>query len=303
MSTKIALVKTRDRAAGISRAVGLLADDPEVSGLAGKDVLLKPNFNTADPYPASTHNDTLKHLVATLRELGARGITIGERSGPPKTSDVLKEKGIYGLAKELDVGLINFEELSPEDWVRVKPPGSRWLRGVRVARPVMDAERVVCTCCLKTHKYGGVFTMSLKLSVGITHKGDMAELHSSFMAMRKMIADINHAYTPSLILLDGIDVFTDGGPMSGTLKQADVILAGTDRVAVDAVGLAVLKHLGSNSDVMETPIFKQEQIARAVELGLGVKGPGEIEIVTSDPESESYAEKLREILKEAQAGG
>lgn len=111
-----------------------------------------------------------------------------------------------------------------------------------------------------------------------------------------MIAEINQAYTPSLILLDGIEAFVDGGPAKGVKKRADVILAGTDRIAIDAVGLAVLKEVGSNNAIMEKKIFEHEQIARAVEIGLGIKGPGGIEIITGDEESRRYAERLREIL-------
>jgi uncharacterized protein (DUF362 family) len=111
-----------------------------------------------------------------------------------------------------------------------------------------------------------------------------------------MIAEINQAYNPSLILLDGIEAFVDGGPDHGTKKRADVILAGTDRIAIDAVGLSILKNLGSNKDIMKRKIFKQDQIERAVELGLGVSGPKEIEIITGDEDSRRYAGKLTEIL-------
>jgi len=44
------------------------------------------------------------------------------------------------------------------------------------------------------------------------------------------------------------------------------------------------------------PIFEQAQIARAIELDLGVKSPAEIEIVTGDPESKVYAKEISEIL-------
>ncbi len=114
--------------------------------------------------------------------------------------------------------------------------------------------------------------------------------------MRKMIAELNQAYTPSLILMDGIEAFVDGGPMSGTKKRGDVIVAGTDRIAIDAVGLAILKDLGSNKSIMEKKIFEQEQIGRAVELGLGVSKPEDIEILTDDDESKKYAERLMKIL-------
>ena len=290
--TKLSLIKTSDRQSGVKRAIDLLNINPAKD----KNVLLKPNFNTADAFPGSTHNDTLINLIQHLKRMGAKSITIGERSGPPDTADVMKDKGIYDICKKLDVGLINFEELPSDQWVKIKPKESHWNNGFYVAKPVIDSECIISTCCLKTHGYGGVFTMSLKLSVGVTHKKNMTELHTSFRSMRKMIAEINQAYNPSLILLDAIEAFTDGGPAKGTRKRADVIIAGTDRIAIDAVGLSILKELKSNKVIMEGKIFEQEQIARAVELGLGVSKPEDIEIVADDEEGRSYAERLREIL-------
>jgi uncharacterized protein (DUF362 family) len=292
MKSRVALVKGQDRSAAIGRALDMLGVNP----VAGRKVLIKPNFNTADPFPASTHNDTLVLLIEKLRKMGAGELTIGERCGPPDTAEVIREKGIDLLCKEHGVKLVNFEELPESQWTRMKPEKSLWQDGFDVARPVLDAECVVTTCCLKTHRYGGVFTMSLKLSVGITHKKNMGELHGSTKNMRKMIAEINQVYEPSLILLDGMEVFTDGGPMHGELKRADIIIAGTDRIAIDAVGLAVLKELGANRQIMQTRIFDQEQIARAVELGLGVSRPENIGLLADDTPSRRYAEKLQDIL-------
>ena len=289
---RVSLVRTRDRAGGIKRSVDLLKINP----IEGKDVLLKPNFNTADPVPGSTHNDTLSGLILHLQTMGATSITLGERSGPPDTADVMKQKGVYELCRKHNVSIINFEDLPETEWIRIQPKGSHWRNGVLVARPVVESACVVTTCCLKTHGYGGVFTMSLKLSVGMTNKKNMTELHSSILSMRKMIAEINTAYYPSLIVMDGIDAFVDKGPSQGPVKQGNVILAGTDRIAIDAVGLAVLKELGSNKAVMDKKIFEQEQISRAVELGLGVSRPEDIEIVADDEAGRLYAERLRGIL-------
>jgi uncharacterized protein (DUF362 family) len=96
--------------------------------------------------------------------------------------------------------------------------------------------------------------------------------------------------------MDGIEIFVDGGPMTGKKVTAGVVVVGTDRIAIDAVGLAVLKHHGSNSAIMSKRIFEQEQVARAVELGLGVKTADRIELVTGDAESRDYADKLKKIL-------
>jgi hypothetical protein len=46
-------------------------------------------------------------------------------------------------------------------------------------------------------------------------------------------------------------------------------------------------------------IFEQEQIARAVELNLGARGPAEIELVAAaDAESRALASRLERILAE-----
>jgi len=290
-TTKVALIKTNDRSQGIAAALKLLSfPSPK-----GKKVLIKPNFNTADPTPGSTHNDTLRQLVLEMKARGASSLTIGDSCGPGNTKQVMEKKGIPALASELGFDVINFEELPADGWKQFNPAGSHWKDGFSVARPVTDAEYLLWTCCLKTHGYGGVHSLSLKLAVGVTNKNIRMQMHQS-PDMRKMIAEIHQAFTPQVIVMDGVDIFVDGGPMNGKLVNAGVIVAGTDRIAIDAVGLAVLKNHGSNSAIMDTKIFAQEQVARAVELGLGVKSADQIEIVTADAASKEYAGKLKEIL-------
>jgi uncharacterized protein (DUF362 family) len=284
-------VRTSDRKRGVAKALELL----DVRGVAGKRVVLKPNFNSADEAPASTHNDTLTQIVAELRERGARSITLGESSGPPQTRGVMEKKGIFDLAHDHRFDIIDFETIADSDWVSFAPAGTHWPAGFALPRLVVDSEYTVTTCCLKTHGSGGVFTMSLKLAVGLTPKTIRRTMHSS-PDMRRMIAELNTGYRPDLIVLDGVAAFTDGGPSRGELKAANVMIAGVDRVAVDAVGLAMLKLLGSNEAIMSRPIFGQEQMARAVELRLGAAGPDAIDIVTPDADSRACAEALRAIL-------
>ncbi len=292
-TAKVALVKTQDRAKGVPAAMRLIEFAPP----KGKKVLIKPNFNTADPTPGSTHNDTLRQLVMEMKARGASKITIGERSGPPQTKSVIETKGIPAMSQELGFDIINFEELPADGWVHFNPPGNHWQNGFDVARPITEAEYLLWTCCLKTHGSGGIHSMSIKLAVGTTNKSLMRELHGARQThMRRMIAEIHQAFKPQLIVMDGVDVFVDGGPSNGKLVTAGVIIAGTDRIAVDAVGLAVLKQLGSNDAIMSKKIFEQEQLQRAVELGLGVGSPDQIEIVTGDADSRAYADTLKGIL-------
>ncbi|MDH3291282.1 MAG: DUF362 domain-containing protein [Gemmatimonadota bacterium] len=288
--TAVALIRTSDRKDGVRRAMALL--DPE--GIAGRAVNLKPNFNTADPAPAGTHNDTLAQIVTELKERGARDVIVGESSFPP-TKNVMEAKGVFDLASDMGFGIVNYDEIPDNEWLHFKPSGTHWPDGFHLPRHVVESEYNVSTCCLKTHGSGGVFTMSMKLSVGLTPKRIRRGMHRS-PDMRRMIAELNQGYAPKLIIMDGVEAFTDGGPSRGQLAQANVMIAGTDRVAVDAVGLAVLKELGANEAIMGTPIFQQEQMARAVEVRLGIQGPNEIELVSDDEAGTAYAAKLEGIL-------
>jgi uncharacterized protein (DUF362 family) len=144
--------------------------------------------------------------------------------------------------------------------------------------------------------------LSLKLNVGVVptsrHGYDyMRELHGS-PHQQKLIAEINAPFRPDLIVLDGIDAFVDGGPMTGKRAKGEVFLASTDRVAVDAVGVAVLKSLGSNAQIMRPKVFEQPQLARAVELGLGVSSAKEIDVFAADDQSREYRDRIDEILRD-----
>lgn len=295
---RLAFVKTSDRAEGVRRAIDLLG----INLVAGKHVFLKPNFNSSDPAPGSTHPEVLVALVKVLKEMGATEITVGDRSGMGDTRRVMDRIGVFGLADELGFETIVFDELQAEDWVMIQPPGSHWENGFPFARPCLEAEALVQTCCLKTHRFGGHFTMSLKNSVGMVAKklprddhDFMQELHFS-SNQRRMIAEINAAYAPALIVLDGIEAFISGGPDKGERASPEVVLAGTDRIAIDAVGIALLRYFGCKSEVARGKIFQQEQIARAVDLGLGVDHPEKIEFLTADTDSAAYSEKIKEVL-------
>src|SRR5512137_394195 len=83
-ASKVALVKTTDRAKGVAAAMKLVA----APSPKAKKVFIKPNFNTADPAPGSTDNATLRALVMEMKAQGAAKVTVGDRSGPPPTKSV-----------------------------------------------------------------------------------------------------------------------------------------------------------------------------------------------------------------------
>jgi uncharacterized protein (DUF362 family) len=144
--------------------------------------------------------------------------------------------------------------------------------------------------------------LSLKNSVGLAAEyvpnedyDYMRELHSS-PHQRRMIAEINLAYKPNIVIMDAIEAFVNGGPEKGKKVNPNAVLAGNDRVAIDTVGVAILRHFGTTEEVSQGRIFEQQQIARAAELGIGAKSANQIELVPLDGESRKFAEPIARII-------
>jgi uncharacterized protein (DUF362 family) len=291
--TNIAVVSTNNRVYGVDKTLELLGVNP----VKDKNVIFKPNFNTADPPPASSSMETIKQLLIKIKEMGAKSITVAERSGPADTSKTFELKGLYKLADELDFKIVDLTTVPDQDYVLKNPEGCNWKDGFLFAKIYDEAECVVETCCLKTHMFGGHFTLSLKNAVGLVNKKYMGELHSS-KEQRKMIAEINSVYKSDLIIMDGLVSFVDRGPMVGTLKEANVFVAGTDKVAIDMVGVALLRILGTTLEVTKGSIIEQEQIKRAVELGIGISSPEDIEFLTDSEDSKELVAQIKEKLVE-----
>ncbi|OFW56680.1 MAG: hypothetical protein A2133_06070 [Actinobacteria bacterium RBG_16_64_13] len=97
--------------------------------LSGKSVALKANFNSADPFPASTHPDTLRAIVTLLQEAGAREITLAERSGMGDTRDNLERLGIFALSEKLGFKVVVLDEEPEDRWAHIGRGGTHWLRG------------------------------------------------------------------------------------------------------------------------------------------------------------------------------
>jgi uncharacterized protein (DUF362 family) len=241
--------------------------------------------------------------VEGLQDAGAAEIVLAERSGMGNTRHVLEDRGVFKLASDLGFKAVVLDEVPAEGWTEIGSDGLHWLRGFKIAKVFTEAQRVVQTCCLKTHRFGGQITMSLKNSVGLVAKGDpsgvydyMIELHTSPF-QRLMIAEINRFYNVDLVIMDASEAFINGGPEQGELVRPNLILASNDRVALDAVGVALLRSYGSTPEVMRGRIFDLEQISRAAELGVGVRATSDIRLISLDSESEKAATTLQETLR------
>ena len=241
--------------AAIVQALSALGPDT-LADLAGRRVLVKANFNSPHRYPASSAPDFLTALIEVLQHAGD---SCGLRWAPAER--VAGKLGMPQLAAKLGVEWVNFDA---GPWNDI-PVSGRHFPIVRIAAAAQDAERIVYSCCVKTHRLAG-FSASLKHAVGFLPPAQRHAVHAGDIARR--IAEINLAVKPHLILADVRKCFIAGGPALGWVRRPGLILASTDRVALDVAAVNMLKGFRSFNHLKKHPC-DEPQIREAVALGIG----------------------------------
>jgi uncharacterized protein (DUF362 family) len=301
--SELALARKQDRETALKTAASLLGR----IDFGGKDLYLKGSYNSPDPFPATTHAETLTTVVALLREFDCGNITLVERSGMGLTRDVWGKLGVTSLAKQLGLRLLALEDLPADQWRREDLPGSNWKMGIEVPVFLDPDAYVVQICNLKTHRFGGIFSASLKNSIGLMARDGkvnpgynyMRELHAS-PQQGAMIAEVNLAYQPKLIFMDAMQVFTRGGPDAGEIATPEVVMASADRLAIDAAGVALLRlqHETPGQLLSLRPVYGQDQLKRGAELNLGARSSSDIRYLTADTASAMLASQLDAIIQD-----
>lgn len=237
----------------------------------GDKVLVKPNFNSDDPYPASTEPTFLRATVELLLEAGAK-VIIGESAGAiwRPTGKVFQHLKLYELASSIGVELIAFDD-KPNDWVRIPVEGD-YLHSLTMPRLAYEADRLVYLPCLKTHQLAA-FSGSLKLAFGFVHPGERRSFHLSHR--QEKLAEVNLCWQPDLVVMDGRKAFVTGGPQRGTIVEPGVILASGDIIAIDVEAIKILLTYKATNQLTSDP-WQLPQIATAVKHGLSAGKDGYI---------------------------
>ncbi len=231
---------------------------------SGDRVLLKPNFNTADPFPASTDLAFLKAVVGLVYRAGAGEVIIGDCSTMAvKTRQVMEKLGIFDIEKEILPApkILVFDE---EKWVKKKIPKTRYLKSVSLAEILDKVDKLILLPCLKTH-FLAQFTGSLKIAVGFIKPIERLRLHTGHL--NEKIAEVNSIIEPDFIIMDGRKCFIAKGPSEGELANPGLILASESRTAIDIEGIKIIQSFKGNSLAgLQPEDFLQ--IKRAIELGI-----------------------------------
>ena len=270
-------VVAREKAKGdirlaVGQAISLMGNLQQAIS-KGDRVLVKPNFNSPNPFPASTDPSFPQVVIELILEAGAK-VTIGESAGAVwrPTRKVFNQLGIPELARKLGVELIAFDD-RPNDWVQIKVNGD-YLSKVIMPRSAYEADKMVYLPCMKTHTLGA-FTGAIKLAFGFVAPGQRRSFHLGHL--QEKLADVNLCWQPDLIVMDGRKAFVSGGPNRGQVVEPGLVLASGDLIAIDIEAMKVLLDYRASNKIPANP-WELAQIAAALKHGLGA-GEGKYIVV------------------------
>ncbi|MGB9927043.1 MAG: DUF362 domain-containing protein [Methanosarcina sp.] len=252
----------------------------------GSTVLIRPNANTADLPPGSTNPEVLRGAIREARKCNPARIIVAEKSMTSlNTEQVMKRLGLWQVAEvEGTDEILTFDKMKRK---HVEPAGAySWPYGFDVPEFLEAVDYTIALPVIKTH-WTATFTMGLKSQISITSDRDRRQLphgQNWDTVFGNMIAESNLVYRPDFYISDATKCFVTDGPNIGTLREPGLVLATSDVIANDAVGLALLKTLGTIPKIQSQSIWELPQLKRAVELKLGVQNKEEITIKSTDVE-------------------
>lgn len=229
---RVAIVKGTSPVETTVKALETIGSDVDRVLCEKWPILIKPNYiNSKHPSTGiTTDGRVIEGIVKFLRERKIEEIIIGEGSGFADTFQAFKVAGVDAVAERWGVKLV---DLNKDEFVEVNPRNPLSLKKVRVAKTALEST-IISVPKLKPHRIATV-TLSLKnmmgalASKGSMHRGNLSE----------NIVDLASVLRPSVSVVDGI-IAGEGHEESGKPIEMNLVIAGTDPVAVDAVGSAVM---------------------------------------------------------------
>ena len=272
-NSKVAIVKGERSHEPVFKALDLI---DYKSALAGKDkVLIKVNFITDKTWETGATTDPLvvEAIIIKLKEIPVP-ITVAESDATiTNANKAFVKTGMKEMCQRNGIDFLNLRYV--KDRVKIPIPQGETLNNITVPRLVAESA-IVSAAKLKTHTATGV-TLGMKNMFGLLPDKFKAKYHAK--GISKVIVDINSVLKPALTVIDGFVGMEGKGPVDGTPVKMDVIIAGKNVVATDAVGCRVMgidphsiKHLCraqekalGNIDNIEVVGEKIEDVARMFE--------------------------------------
>jgi uncharacterized protein (DUF362 family) len=260
---KVAIVKGAEPISMTRQAFTLINADDVLH--PDDRVLIKPNCVVPKPPTTGTTTDArvVEGVIAFAKACGVSHITIAE-GGNPGTDRAFEVTGLREIADRHDVPLIN---INTDDAVPIEIPTAQALRQVMVSRTVLESTCIVNVPKLKIHHMTQV-TLSIKNLMGVIVGNRGAIMHPH---IDTKLVDLARVIRPALNIVDGL-IGAEMDETYGRPVPVGVVIAGTDMVAVDTVGAAVMGVVPSTV----------RHLQLATEQGLGIGEIAKIEVCGED---------------------
>lgn len=227
-----------DTKAAIKPSLNEILDRPCFQDV--RRVLIKPNLVNGSPAHSGVTTDLklVSSLVEILRAQGISEISVGD-STIEGTAEVFEALGVYNL-KKLGVRVVNFDK---DEWITVESPLGLALKRFRIAREVLESDLIISAAKMKTHAETGV-TLSIKNCLGMISSKDRQAAHRT--DIDEAIVDVYSYLKKNKKVISVVDAMwaLEGrrGPIAGDPVKMDLVVAGTDPLAVDAVCVDVMGY-------------------------------------------------------------
>lgn len=253
---------TTDLLKGIQKALEPLGG-MKAFAKAGEKVFLKPNFNTSDPFPASSDLNFLRAVITLVSGQKPREMILGDSptlfGNSKKFFEEINAKSLEPEFSSLKVVLLNDEK-----WIKKEIPKGEHLKHASIPKILTEVDKTIYLPCLKTHAFAQ-YTGAIKLSVGILKPNERVAMHTGHL--QEKIAELSSLIKPDLVIMDARKCFINHGPSEGTVREPNLILASTSRIAIDIEGIKIIQSYPGNSLADLIP-EELPQIKRARELGI-----------------------------------
>jgi uncharacterized protein (DUF362 family) len=230
----------------------------------GDVVWVKPNigWDRTPEQAANSNPDLIATLVRMCLNAGAKVVKIGDN--PVDKADMTyKASGIPAAVADLGAKVIMLDRSRFKE-AAIK--GEK-LASAPIYPEILDCDLVINAAIVKHHKRAEV-TACMKNYMGVVENRPV--FHQDIPAY---VTDITRFMRPRLCVLDAIRILKANGPKGGNLADVvvkNIVAAGTDIVALDALGMEImgLKTLASVTAGEKAGLGKANYKAIAKELSV-----------------------------------
>lgn len=253
----------------------------------GRTVLISPNY--AVPIPpgsgAVTNPEVVLAVIEAALEAGAGKVIVAESAiCGLNAGEIMAKLGLTEVFTRAGAEVLNLDAKGIEK-VTLAVPGASLLEELQVLKPALECDLLVSVPVMKTHIYAGV-SLGMKNLKGtlpdaqkkLFHRVGVETKSDEPFELDRCIAEMMSVHHPGLTIIDGSvaqEGFKAGMGVAGSEVQMDLVLAGSDFVAVDALAAHLMGF-----DPLEI-----NHIRYCAEDGLGRADLGRMNILGDDPDS------------------